>query len=312
MRDNKKFLNGLQELNIELTQTQLDQFGKYYDLLMEWNAVMNLTAITDYNEVITKHFLDSLSIVKVIVKMKENILKENILKENVLKEDNLKENVLKENILKENVLKENVSAENVSRETLGSGQAESQIFLNSKSSIRLLDLGTGAGFPGIPLKIAFPQLEITLMDSLNKRINFLNEVISKLSLKNISAIHGRAEEFGRKEEFREQYDGCVSRAVAKLVSLSEYCLPFVKQGGYFIPYKSAKSEEELEEAKYAIGQLGGKYLGKISFLLPGSDAERTLFLIRKCRETPKKYPRAGGKPLNKPLLQNNMANPKEK
>lgn len=272
MRDNRRFLNGLEELNVELNQIQLDQFEKYYDLLMKWNAVMNLTAITDYDEVITKHFLDSLSIVKV---------------------------------------KENVSRETLNR-NMSVNSLEKKIVPNFNSVIKLLDLGTGAGFPGIPLKIAFPQLHVTLMDSLNKRINFLNEVISQLSLKNIYAIHGRAEELGRKDEFREQYDVCVSRAVARLVSLSEYCLPFVKKGGYFIPYKSVKSEEELEEANYAIGQLGGTYQGKIDFLLPESDAERSLFLIKKCKETQKKYPRAGGKPLNKPLLQNNVANPKEK
>lgn len=249
MRKNDKFRKGLEELNIPLNEVQFEQFEKYYDLLIEWNRVMNLTAITEYDEVITKHFLDSLSIVKL---------------------------------------------RNVSRETL--------------MGEKLLDLGTGAGFPGIPLKIAFPELKVVLMDSLNKRINFLNEVIQQLSLKNIQAIHGRAEECGRKEEFREQYDCCVSRAVARLVSLSEYCLPFVKKGGYFIPYKSAKSEEELTEAKYAIEQFGGKYSGQITFTLPESDAERTLYLIEKCRETPKKYPRAGGKPTSKPLL----ANDKEK
>ncbi len=247
MRDNSKFKRGLEQLEIALNEDQLKQFEDYYDLLIEWNKVMNLTAITDYDDVVKKHFLDSLSIVKL---------------------------------------------ENVSRETSK----------NMRRSIKLLDLGTGAGFPGIPLKIAFPSLDVVLMDSLNKRINFLNEVIRQLSLKDISAIHGRAEEYGRKEEFREQYDCCVSRAVARLVSLCEYCLPFVRKNGFFIPYKSIKSEEELQEAEYAIGQLGGKYIRQVSFILPESDAGRALFLIKKNAETPKKYPRAGGKPASSPLL----------
>lgn len=248
MRDNRKFRRGLNELGIILTEGQFQQFEQYYDLLIEWNNVMNLTAITEYSEVITKHFLDSLSIVKL----------------------------------------RDVSCETF--KDLGQGS-------------RLLDLGTGAGFPGIPIKIAFPKLNIVLLDSLNKRVNFLTEVIKQLSLEGISAIHGRAEEFGRKEEFREKYDYCVSRAVARLVSLSEYCLPFVKRGGYFISYKSGKVEEELVESGYAIGQLGAKYEGKISFLLPDSDMERSLLLIRKSRETPRKYPRAGGKPTSCPLIE---------
>lgn len=248
MRNNRKFQTGLDELGITLTKEQFQQFEQYYDLLIEWNNVMNLTAITEYSEVITKHFLDSLSIVKL---------------------------------------------RDVSCETFKGFEEES----------KLLDLGTGAGFPGIPLKIAFPKLNIVLLDSLNKRINFLKEVIKQLSLEGISAVHGRAEEFGRKEEFRENYDYCVSRAVARLVSLCEYCLPFVKKGGYFISYKSGKVEEELAEADYAIGQLGAKNERKVSFLLPDSDMERSLLLIRKCKETPRKYPRAGGKPISHPLIE---------
>lgn len=239
MRDNTKFLEGLKQWNISLNEHQLEQFEAYYDLLIQWNEVMNLTAITDYEEVITKHFLDSLALVK----------------------------------------------------------AEKD--LKGKT---LLDLGTGAGFPGIPLKIAFPELEILLVDSLNKRINFLNEVIEKLGLEHIHAVHGRAEELGRKEEYRETFDFCVSRAVARLVSLAEYCMPFVKKGGYFIPYKSGKTPEELQEAGYAISVLGGKAETTISFELPDSDMERTLIVIRKGKETPKAYPRAGGKPTKAPLI----------
>lgn len=239
MRDNSRFIRGLQKLKIELTEEQLQQFEQYYDLLIEWNAVMNLTAITEYEEVITKHFLDSLALVK----------------------------------------------------------AEKK--LNGK---KLLDLGTGAGFPGIPLKIAFPELEILLVDSLNKRINFLNEVISRLSLIGIKALHARAEELGRKEEYREKFDLCVSRAVARLASLSEYCIPFVKRQGYFIPYKSGKGAEELKEAAYAITVLGAEVEKTVTFQLPESDMERSLILIKKIKETPKIYPRGGGKPSKQPLI----------
>ncbi|MDE7327763.1 MAG: 16S rRNA (guanine(527)-N(7))-methyltransferase RsmG [Lachnospiraceae bacterium] len=247
MRDNQIFVTGLKDLDIELTKEQLQQFEDYYELLIEWNKVMNLTAITEYNEVIIKHFVDSLSLVKI---------------------------------------------EDVSHET----------YKKLISDKKLLDLGTGAGFPGIPLKIAFPELDIVLLDSLKKRIRFLDEVINRLNLKKICAIHGRAEEVSRKEEFREKYDFCVSRAVARLVTLSEYCIPFVKKGGFFVSYKSGKVEEELLEAEYAIRQLGGKCAGKISFELPGTNMERSLVLIRKCLETPVKYPRAGGKPNSKPLI----------
>ena len=162
-------------------------------------------------------------------------------------------------------------------------------------------MGTGAGFPGIPLKIAFPEVEITLADSLNKRVLFLQEVIDALGLKGITAVHGRAEEAALKPEYREKFDFCVSRAVARLVSLAEFCLPFVKQGGYFIPYKSGEIKEELQEAKFAIRELGGEYRKTYEYRLPNSDIERTLIQIEKMKQTPKKYPRGGGKPLKQPL-----------
>ena len=163
-------------------------------------------------------------------------------------------------------------------------------------------MGTGAGFPGIPLKIVFPELEITLMDSLNKRIVFLQEVIDELGLTGITAVHGRAEEVALKPEYREKFDLCVSRAVARLVSLAEFCLPFVKQGGYFIPYKSGEIKEELQEAKFALRELGGEYRKTYEYQLPNSDIERTMIQVEKIKQTPKKYPRAGGKPLKQPLL----------
>lgn len=226
-------------LNITLTDRQYEQFLEYYELLIEWNKVMNLTGITDFEEVVMKHFVDSLALVYAV---------------------------------------------------------------DVDKSYKVLDLGTGAGFPGIPLKIAFPHMDIVLLDSLNKRIKFLDEVITKLDLKNIVAIHGRAEEFAKKEDYREQFDLCVSRAVANLATLSEYCIPYVKKQGYFIPYKSCAIEEELETSKKAIGVLGGKVKEVKTFLLPQSDISRSLVIIKKEKETQKKYPRSGGKPIKEPIL----------
>ena len=190
-----QFLKGLEELQIKLDDTQVNQFIQYYEMLLEKNKVMNLTAITEFDEVIEKHFLDSLSLIKVYDLTKE---------------------------------------------------------------VSVLDMGTGAGFPGIPLKIAFPQLQVTLADSLNKRILFLQEVIDTLGLEKVEAIHARAEELGRNKEYREQYDLVVSRAVANLASLGEYCIPFVKLGGEFISYKSGEIEEEVKNAKNAVFLLGGQ------------------------------------------------------
>ncbi|WP_313180590.1 16S rRNA (guanine(527)-N(7))-methyltransferase RsmG [Lacrimispora sp.] len=227
-------------LSIELKENQINQFYDYFQLLIEWNKFMNLTAITEMDEVITKHFVDSLSLIKAV-------------------------------------------------EEIGT------------KDYRIIDVGTGAGFPGIPLKIVFPELRITLMDSLNKRINFLNEVISRLGLEKIEAIHGRAEDLGRDPLHREQYDLCVSRAVANLSTLSEYCMPFAKVGGYFIPYKSGKIEEELGAAKHAIFLLGGSVKEVKTFLLPGTDVERSLVKIAKNNSTSKKYPRKAGFPSKEPL-----------
>lgn len=231
------FEKGLNDLGIQLSIHQKQQFIHYYELLIEKNKVMNLTAITEFNEVIHKHFIDSVSLVKVV-------------------------------------------------------QLKDQ---------KIMDLGTGAGFPGIPLKIVFPDIDIVLLDSLNKRILFLNEVIQTLGLKKIQAIHGRAEEYGRDVKHREQYDLCVSRAVAKLASLSEYCLPFVKKGGFFIPYKSGKVEAEVEESFNAIKILGAKLEKIEGFLLPGTEIERTLVVLSKIKSTPKNYPRNAGKPSKEPL-----------
>lgn len=233
----ERFETGLNDLGIQLNDLQKQQFITYYELLIQWNELMNLTAITEFTQVLEKHFLDSLSIVQLLTPNQENIL----------------------------------------------------------------DMGTGAGFPGIPIKIAFPHIKITLLDSLNKRINFLNEVIGQLGLNNTEAIHGRSEDLGQKKEYREIYDICVSRAVAKLSSLSEYCLPFVRIGGCFIPYKSGNIQEELTMSERALQILGARIEKVTNFNLPGTDMERTLLLIRKTKLTPGKYPRSAGKPTKEPI-----------
>ena len=235
--DMVQFEKGLSELEITLSDIQKQQFVDYYELLVEWNKVMNLTAITDFSEVVVKHFIDSLSIVKTVKLEKEKIL----------------------------------------------------------------DLGTGAGFPGLPIKIAFPETDILLLDSLNKRIKFLDEVIIRLNLKKIKTLHGRAEDVAREEGCREAFDITTSRAVAKLSTLSEYCLPYVKKGGFFIPYKSGEIEEELSQAERALHLLGAEVESVKRFKLPASDIERTLILIRKTKATPKIYPRGAGKPTKEPL-----------
>lgn len=236
----QSLVKNLKEFGIELTQEQQNQFFEYYKLLVEWNSFMNLTAITEFDEVLKKHFVDSVSLIRVLPDIAE-------------------------------------------------------------TSYEMIDVGTGAGFPGIPLKIVFPKLKITLLDSLNKRVQFLNEVIGQLGLSHIEAVHGRAEDFAKPEKLREKYDICVSRAVANLATLSEYCLPFVKTGGYFISYKSEKITEEFENAKEAIRVLGGNYEKQVEFTLPDSDIYRNLFMIRKEKATPAKYPRKAGLPSKEPI-----------
>ncbi len=234
----EKFKNGLQQLHIELSEKQMEQFLQYYEMLVEKNKVMNLTAITEFDEVVEKHFLDSVSLTK-------------------------------------------------------------QMDLHQP--LKVLDLGTGAGFPGIPLKIVFPELEITLMDSLNKRVLFLQDVISSLQLQDIEAVHGRAEEAARNKKYREGFDLCVSRAVANISTLSEYCLPFVKIGGSFISYKSSTIEDELEDGKKGIAILGGKVKDVYKFTLPDSELQRSFVVIQKEKKTPKAYPRKAGTPSKDPL-----------
>ncbi|MDD3415640.1 MAG: 16S rRNA (guanine(527)-N(7))-methyltransferase RsmG [Lachnospiraceae bacterium] len=232
------FDNKLKELDIELDDEQKKQFDKYYELLVEWNKVMNLTGITEYEEVNEKHFVDSLAIVKAI---------------------------------------------------------------DIKKFKTVIDVGTGAGFPGIPLKIAFPELEIVLLDSLNKRVKFLNTVIEELGLSGIRAIHGRAEDYAKQADYRECFDLCVSRAVANLSTLSEYCLPYVKISGFFISYKSEDIDDELLKSKLAVSVLGGNIDDTVKFTLPGSEIGRSFVKIKKAKETKKKYPRKAGLPAKEPI-----------
>ncbi len=234
------FKDSLNKFDIELTDKQLEQFIQYYELLIEWNSFMNLTAITEFQEVIKKHFIDSISLVKAIPNLEEQY---------------------------------------------GT----------------VIDIGTGAGFPGIPLKIVFPKLQVTLLDSLKKRVQFLDKVVNTLELSKVSIIHGRAEDYARPDKLREKFDLCVSRAVANLTTLSEYCIPFVKINGYFISYKSEKIVEEYENAKNAIKILGGRFERQVDFLIPNSDIYRNLFIIKKEKVTPVKYPRKAGVPSREPI-----------
>lgn len=238
MEKTDRFLKSLEKLNIHLNEKQVYQFIKYYEMLIETNKVMNLTAITDFDEVIDKHFVDSLALIQAIDLNKE---------------------------------------------------------------LKVIDVGTGAGFPGVPLKIAFPELDILLLDSLNKRIHFLDQVISELGLENIQTIHGRAEDFGKNPLYREKFDLCVSRAVANLSTLSEYCVPFVQVDGYFISYKSGKVQEELDASRHAVDILGGKVEKCLNYALADTDMERSLVVIHKLKPTKKAYPRKAGKPSKEPL-----------
>lgn len=234
----QQLIEGAKVLSVELTDKQADQLMRYKELLVEWNEKMNLTAITEDMEVITKHFLDCLTV-------------------------------------------------------------QSSIDLTQVKS--LVDVGTGAGFPGLVLKIAFPNVHITLIDSLNKRLKFLQHVIDELGLTGIECVHGRAEDLGKNKAYREQFEVCASRAVANLAVLSEYTLPFVKKGGYLIALKGQKLDEELAEGEKAITILGGTIDKLVDVVVPYTDLNHRIAKIKKVKETPKKYPRKAGEPTKAPL-----------
>lgn len=240
MEIKQQLIEGAKVLNVEITDKQADQLIKYKELLVEWNEKMNLTAITEDFEVITKHFLDCLTV-------------------------------------------------------------QSSIDLTQVKT--LVDVGTGAGFPGLVLKIAFPNVKITLIDSLNKRLKFLQEVIDTLGLKDIECVHGRAEDLGKNKLYREQFEVCASRAVANLAVLSEYTLPFVKKGGYLIALKGQKLDEELTQGQKAVEILGGEIDAVFDVVVPYTDLNHRIAKVKKVKETPKKYPRKAGEPTKAPLGQ---------
>ena len=228
---------GAARLGLELGDTQLKQFERYMSLLLEWNEKINLTAITEKDEILVKHFLDSITL-------------------------------------------------------LLSGKLP--------QSASLIDIGAGAGFPSVPVKIARPDLDVTMLDSLNKRIDFLNCVIKELGLADIKAVHARAED-GARTELRESFDIATARAVANLSVLAEYALPFVKVGGYFVAMKGTAPEEEINAAKPAIKLLGGKIEDVREIYIPEGDLSHTRVIVKKTGKTPSKYPRKAGKPVKDPI-----------
>lgn len=234
----QQFIAALKEKGIELTDTQIEQFRKYFELLVEWNEKMNLTAITDLEGVYLKHFYDSIS---------------------------------------------------------------ASFYFDFTKVESVCDVGAGAGFPSIPVKICFPHLHVTIVDSLNKRITFLNHLSEQLGLNHVSFVHARAEEFGQNVSYREQFDVVTARAVARLSVLSELCIPLAKEGGYFVALKAAAGAEEMKDAAKAITTLGGKLKAEFTFLLPVEESERVLYVFDKVKTTPKKYPRKPGVPNKTPI-----------
>lgn len=238
MNLNEVLLEGAKVYGVELSSYKIEQFLRYKDILKEWNNKINLTTITDDYEIIVKHFLDSIALVKC------------------------------------GLLKDGLS---------------------------LIDVGTGAGFPGIPIKILFPGIKVVLLDSLNKRINFLNEVIHELQLEQIYAVHGRAEDMARDKDYREKFDISTARAVANMTVLSEYCIPFVREGGYFLAMKGPSVDEELKEGKNAIGTLGGRVKEVVEVELYGEEMNHRVVVIEKVLKTNEKYPRKTVQIQKKPI-----------
>lgn len=236
--DEIMFKNTIEAEGITLNNTQLQQFSQYYELLIEWNEKVNLTAITDKSEVYLKHFFDSIT---------------------------------------------------------------TSFYYDFSNVNTICDIGAGAGFPSIPLKIAYPHLQITIVDSLKKRIHFLEKLVDTLELDGVNLVHARAEDFGQNKESRASFDIVTARAVARMSVLSEYCLPLCKQGGFFIALKGASSAEELHAAKKAIKLLGGEFKKEHQFALPIEKSERAIIITKKVKNTPKKYPRKPGMPAKQPL-----------
>lgn len=233
------FTNLLKEQGIDLTAVQLQQFETYYEELVAWNEKMNLTGITERDQVYVKHFYDSVTL---------------------------------------------------------------SFYIKMDQVNNMADIGSGAGFPGIPLKICFPHLKLTIIDSLNKRIHFLQNVVDKLGLTGVELLHGRAEDMARKDGLRDAFDLVTARAVARMAVLNEFCLPFVKQGGIFAAMKGSNPEEEVRESARSLSELKGKIAGSFHFSLPLENSERHIILVSKTGVTPKKYPRKAGTPLKSPLI----------
>ncbi|MBM6616930.1 16S rRNA (guanine(527)-N(7))-methyltransferase RsmG [Bacillus suaedaesalsae] len=234
----EQFVTLLKEKGISLSPVQIEQFERYFQVLVEWNDKMNLTAITEKEEVYLKHFYDSIS---------------------------------------------------------------AAFYTDFNQEIKVCDVGAGAGFPSIPLKICFPSIHVTIVDSLQKRISFLNHLAKELNLSNVTFYHDRAETFGQKTEFRESFDLVTARAVARLSVLSELCIPLVKVNGQFVAMKGASAKEELEEGRKALKVLGGELKEEHQFQLPTEESNRSIFIIKKTQKTPKRYPRKPGTPNKTPI-----------
>lgn len=234
------FTEQLAAQQIVLTERQLEQFERYYEMLVEWNEKMNLTGITERDAVYEKHFYDSITLA---------------------------------------------------------------FYVNMTKKANIADIGSGAGFPSIPLKIVFPHLQVLIVDSLNKRIGFLKHVVAELGLEQVEAVHGRAEDVARMPQYRDKFELVTARAVARLAILNEFCLPFVKPGGLFASMKGSSLVEELQEASYSLKELKGKLAAQYELQLPNEQSERHIVCIDKLAATPKKYPRKAGTPLKQPLIQ---------